>query len=222
MCISPEEFCTLFPRLYHMAHEDAWKGIRSHGLLSTSALLDLFEVNDERRRVIESRHRPESIVIEHPVYGRAVIRDQKPMSENALRKCLQGMSPTQWFETLNGKVFFWLNEERLGRLLAARAYREDTHCILTINTRPLIDRHLARVSLSPINSGSTIFNPQPRGSATFLPLRKYPFSEWARKRSTRNAVVELAVDYHVPDISELVLRVVQSRAGATPNVLYAS
>lgn len=220
MCISPKEFCALFPHLYHMAHEDAWEGIRSQGLLSTSALLDLFEVNGAQRRAIESRHRPERVVIDHPVHGRVVIRDQKPMSEKALRKCLRGMSPTQWFEMLNGRVFFWLNEERLGRLLSARAYRKDINCILTINTKPLIDRHLARISLCPINSGSTIFKPQPRGRTTFLPLKKYPFGEWARKRGARNAVVELAVDYNVPDISDFVSRVILARAGVTLNVLY--
>src|ERR1044071_5448626 len=141
-----------------MAHAEAWEGIRERGLLSTTALLDLFEIDGELRHKIESEHRPESVVIEHPVHGRAVIRDQKPMSEGALRKCLVRISPRQWYELLNGRVFFWLSRERLARLLSARAYRNAKHCVMTVDTGELIRHHLDRITLSPINSGSTIFN----------------------------------------------------------------
>ena len=34
----------LYPPLYHMAAEGSWPSIQRHGLLSTSALLDLYEV----------------------------------------------------------------------------------------------------------------------------------------------------------------------------------
>ena len=53
------------PCLYHMAALGSWDSIRKHGLLSTSALLDLFEVSDNDRVVIEEGHRAESITIEH-------------------------------------------------------------------------------------------------------------------------------------------------------------
>jgi len=107
-----------------MAHADAWNGIQRHGLLSTSALLDLFAIDGERRRDLESRHHRQSEVIEHAEYGRAVIRDQKPMSEAALRQCLRGMSAEMWYECLSRKVFFWLTAERpVLRALAA----EDLH-----------------------------------------------------------------------------------------------
>lgn len=220
MPIRPDELGVQFPRLYHMAHEDAWEGIQKHGLLSTSVLLDLFQIGGEQRRAIESQHRPQNVTVDHETHGHAVIRDQKPMSDGALKKCLKNMKVAEWYETLNRKVFFWLSAERLNRLLSARAYRNETHCVLTIATAPLLARHLARVTLSPINSGSTIFNPQPRGSATFLPLDKYPFVEWAKKRGTRNAVAELAVEYEVPDIGDFTLRVVTVRGGRTLKLLF--
>jgi len=59
----------------------SWPGIERHGLRSTTALLDLFEVAGSDRERIESQHRPESETIHHPRYGTAVIRDQKPMSD---------------------------------------------------------------------------------------------------------------------------------------------
>jgi hypothetical protein len=218
--MSPHEFVAHFPYLYHMAHKQAWEGITRHGLLSTSALLDLFEVQGEQRFAIESQHRPEPILIEHPAHGTAIVRDQKPMSESALQKCLQGLSPQQWYEILNRKVFFWLNADRLARLLSARAYRDDAHCVITVDAALLLGRHLVQVRLSPINSGSTIFNPQPRGEDTFLPLDEYPFDAWARRRGSREAVAELAVEYHVPDLEELVVRADIRRADQVLEVLY--
>ncbi len=63
------------------------------GLLSTSGLLDLFEVEGSKREQIESERRPESITITHPKHGTAVIRDQKPMREAAIASCLTDMTP---------------------------------------------------------------------------------------------------------------------------------
>jgi hypothetical protein len=208
--MSPDEFVRRFPRLYHMAADDAWDSITRHGLLSTSALLDLFEIAGNQRRAIESRHRPKTMVIEHPTHGRAVVRDQKPMSEGALKKCLQGLSPQEWYEILNRKVFFWLSHDRLSGLLQARAYRSEKHCVIIVDTAQLLERHLDRVTLSPINSGSTIYKPQPRSMATFLPIDKYP----------RTTAAELAVDYHVPDLRELVVRADIRRAGRVLRILH--
>jgi hypothetical protein len=204
----PADLIAFFPNLYHMAEPGTWPSIQEHGLLSTSALLDKFEINGEQRRQIESCHRPESIEIKHLAFGTAVIRDQKPMSESALQKCLQGFTPRQWYESLNRRVFFWLTWERLMGLLAARAYRHREHCVLTLDTVNLVERYREQITLSPINSGSTVYNPQARGAETFLSIDEYPFDAWARKRRTREkAVAELAVDYAVSDVTACVLRV---------------
>ena len=72
--ISVDSLIEYYPYLYHMAEPDSWESIEDKGLLSTSALLDLFEINGKRRFAIESCHRPDSVVIEHPRHGRAVIR----------------------------------------------------------------------------------------------------------------------------------------------------
>jgi hypothetical protein len=202
-----------------MAEEGTWDAIRESGLLSTSALLDLYEIKGTERFAIQSQHRPESIAINHPVYGPAIIRDQKPMRESSLLKCLIGMTPREWYELLNSKVFFWLTEERLLGLLSAKAYRDRVHCILTVETERLLARHLESISLSPINSGSTIYKPQPRGMETFLPLEDYPF-DVRRKMRGRNAVAELCVDHSLPDIDDLVVRVSCMAGPREIDVLY--
>jgi hypothetical protein len=218
--MTKKELLLNYPHLYHMAEHGSWENIKRYGLRSTTALLDLFEIKGSERTEIESRQRPNSVTINHPVYGSAVIRDQKPLSERALRQCLKGMLPTQWYELLNRKVFFWLSENRLMRLLGARAYREKSHCVLRIPTETLMAEHSDHITLSPINSGSTIFNPQPRGRGTFATLSDYPFVERLRKRRIHDAVVELAVDYAVPNIADMVIKVEHAIGSVVTEVLF--
>jgi hypothetical protein len=209
-----EDLVAYYPRLFHMAEAGTWPGIRKQGLLSTTALLDVFGINGEERFKIESCQRPQCVSISHSSLGVAVIRDQKPMSDSALKKCLQNMEPQEWYETLNRRGFFWLTRERLLNLLSARAYRNREHCVLTLDTARMVERHHCRITLSPINSGCTVPNPQPRGHQTFLPIASYPFDDWVTKRrNSRQAVVELAVDYSVPDIEALVVRVDRMKSG---------
>jgi hypothetical protein len=191
-----------------MAEDGSWDSISKQGLLSTSALLDLYEVGGGKRRVIESQHRADSIKISRSGLPDAVIRDQKPMSDSALEKCLtDGITPSQWYEILNEKVFFWLSQRRLRRLLGARAYRDFPQTVLTLDTESLVKAHSKRVLLSPINSGSTIMKPQPRGKDTFRSIEDYPFDYWRKKRARRNAVVELVVPGGVKDIMDHVIAV---------------
>lgn len=203
-----------------MAEHGSWDSIKRFGLRSTTALLDLFGVQGTVRVEIESKQRPDSIRIHHPAYGSAVIRDQKPLSERALLGCLHGMSPAEWYQLLNRKVFFWLNRERLMRLLCARAYRNSSHCVLTIATEKLLVRHSDQITLSAINSGSTIYKPQPRGTDTFSTICNYPFDHWSRKRRKCDAVVELAVDYAVPEIIQMVSKVEHILENRVTEVLY--
>lgn len=220
MPITPEQFAAHYPRLYHMAEAGVWPSIERRGLLSTAALLDLFEVNGARRRSIESEHRPESVTIAHPEHGSIIIRDQKPMREGSLRLCLQGMTPEEWYTLLNGRVFLWVTAGRVQTLLNARAYRNLEHTVVTVDTRAFLTKYGERVAISPINSGSTIYNPSPRGRHTFRRLRDYPFDERKKARGIVNAVAEAVVEYAVPDLRDFVLRVEHRRASRLLEVVY--
>lgn len=201
-----------YPVLYHMAEDGSWPSIREHGLLSTTVLLDLFGVEGERRREIESRRRPEVVEISDPERGVARIRDNKPIQDKALERCLSGMSVAEWYESLNRRVFFWVSWERLQKLLGAKAYRERAHLVLEVDTAGLLSAHARSVALSPINSGATFaMGPAPRGPETFQRLGDHPESR---------EVVELAVDYAVPDVVDHVRRVTRRRGGEEPEVVY--
>ncbi len=193
-----------------MAEDGSWPSIQKYGLLSTSALLDLYEV--EERRELESRRRPEIVEITNPRHGSALIRDNKPIQDRDLEKCLSGMSLAEWYESLNRRVFFWVSRQRLEKLLGAKAYRDRTHLVLEVDAASLLAVHGEHASISPINSGATFpLDPKPRGPETFKRIQDHPQD---------GTVVELAVDYAVPDVAEHVLRVTRRRAGETPEPVY--
>lgn len=197
-----------YPRLYHMAEDASWESVVEHGLLSTTELLDLYEFEGEERRKLESERRPESVKISKDGLPAAVVRDQKPMTRSALEKCLtDGTTPEEWFETLNARVFFWLSKDRLQGLLGARAYRDKPQTVITLNTASLVGAHCDIITLSPINSGATIYNPVPRGRSTFMSIADFPFDDRrkVKKKALKDAVVELTVMGGVPDIEKHAL-----------------
>lgn len=202
------------PRLFHVAEDGAWPSIRRHGLLSTTALLDLYRVTGEARDAVEARRRPAGVALRREGLPGATVRDQLPMSDAALLRCLDdGLAPADWYRILNGRVFFWPSADRLERLLGARAYRGRAQTVLTLDTASLVAAHGERLELSPINSGATIFSGPRRGRGTFLPLALYPYAAWRAKRRAADAIVEVTVPGGVPDAARHVVRVERVRAG---------
>jgi len=144
------------------------------------------------------------------VHGRVVIRDQKPLSETKLAKCLRdGLTVQEWLRLLNGKVFFWVDERRLEGLRQARAYRSKRQLVLTVDTSALLERHAERITLSNMNTGTTSPFAHPRGVSTFSSLD-----------GSRRRVVELAVERGVPDIAPLILRAEEIGGGEPDAVVF--
>lgn len=201
------------PVLFHMAEANSWPSIEQHGLLSATALLDLYEVTGKDRENLERKHRPEIVTIENEKIGSvAKLRDQIPMSDSGLERCLpEGSTPADWYLYLNRRTFFWLTEERLNRLLGAKAYREKEHDVLEVDTASLVSDYAEKITLSPINSGCTKPFPHPRDFNLFKNIADYPYDNWAKKRPKGERVVELAVDYGVEDISRYIRRVTRRR-----------
>lgn len=210
------------PHLYHMAMRQSWPSIQKHGLLPTNLLLDLWEVGADERLQLTTKRRPTAVTVSHPTYGEAIIRDQIPMHDHHLGKCLRdGLTPSDWHSRLNERVFFWLNEARLETLLCAGAYKKHEHIVLKVDTASLVADHRDRIELCPMNSGCTMPYPHPRGADTFLPIDKYPYAQWRAKRSARETVVELTVIGGVPNIVDYVDKVFVRRCGETIEVLYS-
>ncbi len=186
-----------------MAEDGSWPSIQKHGLLSTSALLDKWGYVDRQRETIENNLRPEKITICSENIGRAVIRDQKAMRRERLESCLtNNITVEEWCTFINKRVFFWADWTGLKILISAGEYFNRPQTVITVDTRRLLHKYRDKISLSPINTGSTFarrgkLNPEPRNFDTFQRIPDYNH-RW---------IQEIAVDYSVLDIAEFTLSV---------------
>ncbi len=211
--MTDEELIRRHPRVWHMAAAETWPGIQERGLLSVSGLLDVYGYEGGARRAVESARRPECVTLKRDGLPDAVVRDNKPMFEKSLLKCLQdGLTPSQWYEILNAKAFFWADRKRLDRLLGA--YSSKPQVVLEVDTAGLLERHRDRVRLSAINSGQTARKAQLRGLSTFRRIEDFPDGKGALGTKERPRVVELVVEDGVPDVMEIVQGAHRVEAGA--------
>jgi hypothetical protein len=135
------------------------------------------------------------------------------MPPAALQRCLHGMTPEQWYELLNGKVFFWTDAKRLNRHL--HACRRNPQVVMVLDAERLLASHGARTAVSPFNTGYAGRRPASRGAATFVPYATWRQSGWAheaaalctRPRPRSHSPAELAVDRAVPDALSFVVEV---------------
>jgi hypothetical protein len=80
--------------------------------------------------------------------------------------------------------------------------------VLVIDTTKLLARPSVSITLSSINTGCARRKAALRGRETFCSLEEYPFDEVKKKRhGVANAVAELAVDWIVSEIEDLVIQV---------------
>lgn len=211
-----DDFLRLYPRVFHMTHRNSWSTIQKLGLLSTAALLEAWQVPAEERALILRAPRPDSILLEDPELGQAVIRDQKPLHIPSLAATLIDLSVSEWLAELNSRVFFFVQEERLRGLLSARSYRSTPSLVLELDTRSLLEAHGDNVELCAINSGfARPHSKAARGAATFQTIEEYshPWRETARVRPKWD-VAELCVRGAVPDVMVHVISASVIHGGA--------
>lgn len=212
----------LYPTLFHTAADGSWPSIREHGLLSTAALLDRWEVAEPTRRELLTRVRGESTVVEHPVHGTAVVRDQGPIHEPSLEAALTDLSVEQWLSRLNERVFFFLQRSQVDALVTARRYRAHPSLVISVDTASLVAAYESKIELCRINSGfAQRHNHTPRGSTTFQSIAEFEHPERAVPKSgSTYDVKELTVIGGVPDLSAHIDRVERVVGGDVVDVLY--
>jgi hypothetical protein len=209
LAVTPEEFADRHPRLYHVTTPGSVRSIGKHGLLSTSALLDLFEINGEQRADVESHPRAYELTIAHPVHGTAVISDNSPLAVAALERCLDdGLKVSDWLGMLNERVFLWADGAGLARLLGARINRFRPRDVLVLDTLSLARALADQMEIAPINTGSAIRRPARRGLSTFTPIQAYSYQTWRGLRGRRDRVVEVTVRGRVNGIHDHLIDVV--------------
>ena len=201
--------------IYHLAEAANWASIQRHGLLSISTLLDVIALPKDERDRYEQQPRSDHTELPSGIQ----IRDQKPLPVQALVRCLVGLAPSEWYQLLNRKVFFWLDVDRLNR--QRRACEPRPQIVLIVETERLLSRHAERIALSPINSGNARRKPAVRGEATFVPYAEWLKSRWSseavglrtRRRADNHRPVELTVERAIHDIMECLIDVHQLAPG---------
>ena len=210
-----ENFQRSHPHLYHFTEQGAWEGVRRNGLLSTSALLDLYGVDGDRRFRLESTKRSKTERLTKPGLPDAFVRDQHAINDTNLRQALtQGITPRQWYEFLNGKVFFWAEPARLYGM--AKAYGRGAREVIVLDTVLLVAAYRDRIRLTHMNSGATRSPYHYRGYNTFCRIEDYPYSKRGKK------VAEVCIDVGVPDVVRFVQFVRQLEGSTWGSTIYAA
>ena len=137
------QLASLHPTLYHMAEDGTWPTIRERGLLSTQAIVDLYQPDEETSATVLSSVRRTKITLTSADLGDITIRDQIPAK--FLEECMHdGVDPAEYLNALNSRVFFWVSLHRLERLLNARHYRHLRHTVLRVDTAALLEEYAER------------------------------------------------------------------------------
>jgi hypothetical protein len=200
-----EQLAELYPHIYHMAEADSWPSIRQHGLLSSNEIARRSGAQGHEVHRLRRGHRATKVSVDVPGMGSVVLRDQIPMEPARIQRALpEGVSAADWYELINERVFFWVAEERLHRLLNGRQYGHLEHDVLTVSTASLLAAHADNVRLCHMNSGNTFPAMTKRGPDIFKPIAAYAMNTRGRPKKP---VVELTVLGGVPDIARHVVQV---------------
>jgi hypothetical protein len=157
------------PFLFHLTDKKNLQLIVKYGkLFSTNSLID--KANKEEYLPIKRIKRPThfELDINGEIYS---IRDQQPISEKALRKCLtHNWECADFYESLNSRVFMWPTLDRLWRHF--NRYVSENPIILRFETNSLLEIN-QNAKFCRLNSGATRANsylggkPPERGMNTF-------------------------------------------------------
>ncbi len=158
------------PFLYHLTCEENAVNIIEKGkLLSTNALIELSGNKEDNKVKRERRLKHYPLLIEGT---QLYLRDQRPISEKALGKCLtDGWNVGDFLYHLNDRVFMWPSLERLWKHF--NRYEAEKPVIFRFLAKDIIEAN-PHVKFSRLNSGATRANSHlggkapARGANTFL------------------------------------------------------
>lgn len=173
-----DKFIVQKPYLYHLTYKENLESIFKTGTLYSAEYLFKLSGDSKAQRYITTK-RVEKIKINVEGFE-IIIRDQHPISEVALEKCLtDGWTCSDYFKCLNKRIFMWSDQNRLQRHYDR--YKKEKPSILKLETRNIIGLN-SHVKFSRINSGATRPNSYlggiapMRGKDTFLQAENFELS----------------------------------------------
>ncbi len=173
-----EKFIEQRPYLYHLTSlENAQKIIVQKKIFSANKLIDLADNPEYIKIKRERRVGHKEIIIGDEAYQ---LRDQRPISELVLSKCLtNNWKVPDFLYYLNNRVFMWPTQNRLIRHF--NRYENENPIIFRFSSLELIEIN-KQPKFCRLNSGATRANsylggkaPE-RGRDSFLLANDYPFA----------------------------------------------
>lgn len=170
-----EQFIEKRPYLYHLTSKENAENIIKHRYIySTNKLVEMSEDASHAGILRTRRIEHYEVVINGQSY---YLRDQRPISELALSKCLtDNWQVGDFLYHLNDRVFMWPTLERLSRHY--KRYQQEAPVIFRFPTAELLELN-PHVLFCRLNSGATRANSYlggkapDRGPETFLPANLF-------------------------------------------------
>jgi hypothetical protein len=194
-----------------MAESGSWPSIKERGLLSTSAILDLYDVTGDDRRKIEETRRPVKVTLSRETLPPMVIRDQIPMNDSALCRCLlDGLAPRKFvIENRHSNCPYAVSEGRpvavmeifdaLERQAARKPPDKDARSMCRCFRREMVRHRFFRRSLALLDSVAEIL-PRSTNSRLTSDVALESFSasrsDWFGGRSCPFVGIRPAVECH--------------------------
>lgn len=202
--ITLKRFAQMHPKLYRLARAGAHVGIRRHGLLPAAILAQRSGIN------LSKKPRKSSVEFNLPDGTYVTITDNRPLFFTKLAPVLDdGLTPEDWLNMLNHRVFFWPKREYGENNLKARRRLGYENEWQVFDTEMLLGPVWKLAEIAPFNTGATIHVPPRRGLWTFAKLDGLSYSEWewSRGLSRKDKVKEVTVCGSVPDAAKALVHV---------------
>jgi hypothetical protein len=181
-----------YPRVFHVSLCPRSSTIKSAGLFSAAGLLACSALSSEEREHILFSQRKTTLILQTD-FGETVLNDQFPLPAKALLRCLNGISPQDWYAEMNERIFFFLNEDKARSFGSVRADKLPARTLLCLNSKNLIAGLEDDFELCAFNSGNAMRRAVRRDRNSFQTIDKYPLIERARKYGWHHAVSELSI-----------------------------
>lgn len=201
-----QQFIEKRPFLYHLTSKENAKHIITQRRLFSAN--ELIKMSNEKSHIPVQRNRRvnhHELTIGGASY---FLRDQRPISEKALAKCLTDeWTVGDFLHHLNGRVFMWPTLDRLWRHF--NRYESEQPVIFRFPTRELFDVN-PHVEFCRLNSGATRANshlggkPPARGAQTFLPPNQFSYSVGKVAEVTFPKECDINVDFAYGTSPELI------------------
>lgn len=174
-----EKFALSRPFVYHLSNRQNLESILETGFLySTEEISDIVKLESKGEFLTTRRRGCINLSLGKRSFH---VRDQDPLSEVILSKCLEpGWTIPKYVALLNSKVFFWPTVGDLEKHFARYERAKEDLIIFRLSTEELFSVNNQRPKFCHLNSGGPRASSwhkgkgSPRGSSTFRIADEYP------------------------------------------------